>query len=153
MIFSKEDNILMLRALYQAEISAEFGEVPVGAVMVAPDGNILAEAGNRCITDHDPSAHAETIVIRQAAAKMCNYRLPGCRLYVTLEPCLMCAGLCIQARVNEIIFGAFDPKAGALTSRYHIGSDGKLNHHFTVRGGLLANECGELLRLFFKKRR
>ncbi len=153
MSFSQSDINLMRRALAAAQAAAQAGEVPVGAVVVDRDGAILAEAGNRCIRDHDPSAHAEMLAIRQAAASVGNYRLPGHRLYVTLEPCPMCAGLCVQARIETIVYGTPDPKAGALQSRYRIGGDGRLNHALEVRGGLLAEECATLLLDFFRKRR
>ena len=143
----------MRRALAMAERAAAEGEVPVGAVLADAEGAILAEAGNRCIAGHDPAGHAEMRAIRAAAAELGNYRLPGCRLYVTLEPCVMCAGLCIQARIDEIVYGTADPKTGALHSRYRIGGDGLLNHRLAVRGGLLAEECGALLVAFFRERR
>ena len=143
----------MRRALALAAQAAAAGEVPVGAVLTDAEGNVLAEAGNRCIAGHDPAGHAEMRAVREAAAKLGNYRLPGCRLFVTLEPCLMCAGLCIHARIAEIVYGAADPKTGALHSRYHIGADGLLNHNLTARGGLLAEECGALVVSFFRERR
>lgn len=143
----------MRRALEMAEQAAAEGEVPVGAVLADAEGKVLAEAGNRCIAGHDPAGHAEMRAIREAAAKIGNYRLPGCRLYVTLEPCVMCAGLCVHARIAEIIYGTADPKTGALHSRYRIGGDGLLNHNLNVRGGLLAEECAALLVSFFRERR
>lgn len=143
----------MRRALAMAQKAAAAGEVPVGAVLVDGNGRILAEAGNACIQEHDPSGHAEMAAIRAAAVKIGNYRLPGCRLYVTLEPCIMCAGACIQARLAGIVYGTADPKAGALDSCYRIGNDGLLNHGLTVQGGVLAEECSALLINFFKERR
>lgn len=143
----------MQRALAMAHMARVRGEVPVGAVLVDSNNRILAEAGNDCIGGHDPCGHAEMIVIRAAAAQERNYRLPGCRLYVTLEPCIMCAGACIQARLASVVYGAPDPKAGALHSRYRIGADGQLNHSLVVQGGLLAEECSALLINFFKERR
>ncbi len=143
----------MRRALVMAQKAAFAGEVPVGAVLVDSNHRILAEAGNNCIQAHDPCGHAEMAVIRAAAARAGNYRLPGCRLFVTLEPCIMCAGACIQARLASVVYGASDPKAGALHSCYRIGSDGQLNHTLKVQGGLLAEECSALLINFFKKRR
>ena len=143
----------MRRALVMARSAAARGEVPVGAVLVDNSSRILAEAGNDCIGRHDPCGHAEMAVIRTAAAKTGNYRLPGCRLYVTLEPCIMCAGACIQARLASVVYGAPDPKAGALHSCYRIGADGQLNHTLVVQGGLLAEECSALLINFFKERR
>ena len=143
----------MARALVQARRAAAAGEVPVGAVVVGADGVILAEAGNTCVTASDPAGHAEMVAVRQAGQRVGNYRLPGTTLYVTLEPCAMCAALLVHARIDRLVFGAFDPKAGAVVSRYRIGSDGLLNHSFTVTGGVLAEECGRLLREFFQNRR
>ncbi len=144
---------MMTRALELARRAAAAGEVPVGAVVVAADGAILAEAGNTCVGDSDPSGHAEMVAVRLAGRRLGNYRLPGTTLYVTLEPCAMCAALLVHARIDRLVFGAFDPKAGAVVSRYRIGSDGLLNHSFTVTGGVLAEECGRLLREFFQNRR
>jgi tRNA(adenine34) deaminase len=144
---------MMVRALELARRAAAAGEVPVGAVVVAADGLILAEAGNTCVGDSDPSGHAEMVAVRLAGRRLGNYRLPGTTLYVTLEPCAMCAALLVHARIDRLVFGAFDPKAGAVVSRYRIGSDGLLNHSFTVTGGVLAEECGRLLREFFQNRR
>ena len=144
---------MMARALELARRAAAAGEVPVGAVVVAADGVVLAEAGNTCVGDSDPSGHAEMVAVRLAGRRLGNYRLPGTTLYVTLEPCAMCAALLVHARIDRLVFGAFDPKAGAVVSRYRIGSDGLLNHSFTVTGGVLAEECGRLLREFFQNRR
>ena len=144
---------MMARALELARRAAAAGEVPVGAVVVAADGLILAEAGNTCVGNSDPSGHAEMVAVRLAGRRLGNYRLPGTTLYVTLEPCAMCAALLVHARIDRLVFGAFDPKAGAVVSRYRIGSDGLLNHSFTVTGGVLAEECGRLLREFFQNRR
>ena len=151
--FSQQDAALMRRAIVMAEQAAAEGEVPVGAVLADAEGGVLAEAGNRCIAGHDPAGHAEMRAIREAATRLGNYRLPGCRLYVTLEPCVMCAGLCVHARIAEIIYGTADPKTGALHSRYRIGGDGLLNHNLIVRGGLMAEECAALLVSFFRERR
>ena len=144
---------MMTRALELARRAAAAGEVPVGALVVAADGLVLAEAGNTCVRDSDPSGHAEMVAVRLAGRRLGNYRLPGTTLYVTLEPCAMCAALLVHARIDRLVFGAFDPKAGAVVSRYRIGSDGLLNHSFTVTGGVLAEECGRLLREFFQNRR
>lgn len=144
---------MMARALELARRAAAAGEVPVGALVVAADGLVLAEAGNTCVRDSDPSGHAEMVAVRLAGRRLGNYRLPGTTLYVTLEPCAMCAALLVHARIDRLVFGAFDPKAGAVVSRYRIGSDGLLNHSFTVTGGVLAEECGRLLREFFQNRR
>lgn len=143
----------MQRALDQARAAALSGEVPVGAVLMDRGGKLLAEAGNACIRSCDPSAHAEMLAIRRAAERLGNYRLPGCTLFVTLEPCIMCAGVCIQARIARIVYGTDDPRAGALHSCYAIGRDDRLNHDLTVAGGLMAGECAALLRDFFRARR
>ena len=147
------DENMMLLALAQARVAAEAGEVPVGAVIVGSDGRVLAEAGNDCIGAADPSGHAEMRAIRMAARLTDNYRLPGAQVYVTLEPCPMCAALLVHSRIERLIFGATDPKGGAVVSKYRIGSDGLLNHRFAVTGGVLAEECGRLLRDFFQNRR
>jgi tRNA(adenine34) deaminase len=144
---------LMHRALAQARLAADSGEVPVGAVVVDQQGNILAEAGNNCVAASDPSGHAEMHALRKAALQVGNYRLPGTTVYVTLEPCPMCAALLVHARIDRLVYGAADPKGGGVVSRYRIGSDGLLNHTFSVTGGVLADECSRLLREFFQRRR
>jgi tRNA(adenine34) deaminase len=144
---------MMARALTQARLAAAMGEVPVGAVVVDGAGNILAEAGNNCIDASDPSGHAEMAALRRAAQVVGNYRLPGVTVYVTLEPCPMCAALMVHARIARLVFGAVDPKGGGVASQYQIGSDGLLNHSFTVTGGVCADECSRLLRDFFRNRR
>lgn len=146
------DMFWMERALSEARDAARLGEVPVGAVLVGPEG-LLASAGNSPIRLHDPTAHAEILAIRAASASLHNYRLPGTTLYVTLEPCIMCMGALIQARIGRLVYGATDPKTGAASSVYTVGSDGRLNHDIEIRGGILADSCGELLRAFFKNRR
>lgn len=140
-------------ALAEARLAQERGEVPVGAVIVDKNGNILARAGNRSIGDNDPSGHAEMAAIRIAGKMVDNYRLPGTTLYATIEPCVMCAGAIIHARISRLVFGATDPKAGAVISQYRIGIDRKLNHQFEVQGGILEKECAELLTSFFKRKR
>ncbi len=147
------DRQMMERALDQARLAAKAGEVPVGAVVVDHQGNLVAEAGNNCIAASDPSGHAEMLAVRRAAMVLGNYRLPGTTLYVTLEPCPMCAALLVHARISRLVFGATDPKSGAVVSQYRIGNDGLLNHAFTVTGGVLADECSQLLRDFFRNRR
>jgi len=142
----------MQRALLQAHNAAIKGEVPVGAVLIG-QGKLLAEAANQTISNSDPTAHAEILVIRRSAAVLQNYRLPGTTLYVTLEPCVMCMGAMIHARISRLVYGAPDPKTGAVSSRYSIGVDGKLNHFISITGSVLAEPCGELLRQFFRKRR
>ncbi len=139
-------------ALEQARSSARAGEVPVGAALVLQD-RLLSAAGNSPIGNRDPTAHAEILAIREAARKLGNYRMPGTTLYVTLEPCIMCMGAIIQARIARLVFGAHDPKAGAMESCYYIGTDARLNHTVAIEGGVLAEDCGAVLKDFFKKRR
>jgi len=143
----------MRAALLEAEKGAKEGEVPIGAVVVGPSGKILSRAHNRPVLGNDPTAHAEILALRRAAKKLSNYRLTGCRLVVTLEPCVMCAGAAVTARVSEIIFGAVDPKAGAVHSLYRIASDERLNHRVLVIPGVLGKESAALLTAFFRPRR
>ncbi|MFV0437515.1 MAG: tRNA adenosine(34) deaminase TadA [Desulfopila sp.] len=146
------DEKWMRMALRAAKAAATQGEVPVGAILVQQD-SLLAAAGNQPITQHDPTAHAEIRVLRSGARRCQNYRLPGTTLYVTLEPCLMCIGAIIHARVERLVYGAADPKTGAVQSLYPIGSDPRLNHSLYLTGGVLKEECGKLLRDFFQARR
>lgn len=146
------DAYWMRIALRQARKAGDQGEVPVGAALVGKD-RLLAMAGNSPIRHTDPSAHAEILAIRQAAQLLRNYRLPETTLYVTLEPCIMCMGALIQARISRLVYGAADPKSGAANSLYAIGSDQRLNHTVVVTGGVLADQCAELLKEFFKARR
>jgi tRNA(adenine34) deaminase len=139
-------------ALDEARASAEAGEVPIGAVIVH-DKKILARAGNRTIRDNDPTAHAEIIVLREAARLLGNYRLAGTALYVTLEPCSMCAGALIQARVPRLVYGANEPKSGAVHSCFEILNSSRLNHQVEVLSGILASEAVELMQTFFASRR
>ena len=151
--FADADAHWMRHALELARCAAEEGEVPVGAVLVR-EGEILGEGWNRPIIRHDPSAHAEIQALRDAGRRVGNYRLPGSILYVTLEPCVMCAGAIVHARVAQVVYGAPDPKAGACGSVFNLlPSDGRFNHRTEVRGGLLAEDCGEVLRAFFRARR
>jgi tRNA(adenine34) deaminase len=143
----------MRTALVQARQAARLQEVPVGAVLVSAEGDILAKAHNRTICNHDPSAHAEMLAIRQAAAQRQNYRLLNTTLYVTVEPCLMCMGAIIHARIQRIFFGTRDPKWGAAGSLYNLGEDRRLNHHPQIVEGLLLDECRELIQGFFRERR
>jgi tRNA(adenine34) deaminase len=143
----------MRAALGEAEKAADKGEVPVGAVVVGPSGKIIARAHNGMVSGNDPVAHAEILALRRAAKKLSNYRLTGCRLVVTLEPCVMCAGAAVNARVSEIIFGAADPKAGAVHSLFRIASDERLNHRAMVIPGVLGKECAAILTAFFRPRR
>ena len=146
------DEDFMRAALQLAEAAAHAGEVPVGAVVVK-DGEIIGRGSNAPITGHDPSAHAEIRAMRDAAAKLGNYRLIGCTLYVTLEPCAMCAGAIQHARIARLVFGAHDYKTGACGSVIDLMGEEKLNHHTTVESGLLAAECGATLSDFFAERR
>lgn len=152
MSFSEEDETFMRHALKLAALAEDDGEVPVGAVLVR-DNEIIGEGWNRPIANHDPSAHAEILALRDAALHLENYRLSQSTLYVTLEPCSMCAGALIHARVQRVVFGATDPKGGAAGSVFDILGTDKLNHRIEVEGGLLAEECSGLLKNFFQKRR
>ncbi|RVU46622.1 tRNA adenosine(34) deaminase TadA [Rubrivivax rivuli] len=146
----------MRLALDQAQNAWLVGEVPVGAVIVrpGPEGpQIMATGYNRPITTHDPTAHAEIVALRHAASLVENYRLPDCELFVTLEPCAMCAMALMHARFKRVVFGAPDPKTGAAGSVVDLFAQGQLNHHTAVQGGVLADECGQLLRSFFAERR
>lgn len=142
----------MREALELAAEGALRGEVPVGAVLVQ-DGEVIGRGFNCPISTSDPSAHAEMVAIRAAAQAVANYRLPGSTLYVTLEPCAMCAGLIVHSRVQRVVFGASEPRAGMAVSRGQFFDQGFLNHRVLVEGGVLAEECGEVLRAFFKARR
>jgi tRNA(adenine34) deaminase len=142
----------MQAALAQARLAAQAGEVPIGAVLVH-NGNILAQGQNRVLRDLDPTAHAETVSLRRAAIELGNYRLNGCTLYVTLEPCAMCAGAMIHARLDRIVYAAADPKAGAAGSVLGVLNHPQLNHQMVVDQGILAEESSELLRSFFRERR
>jgi tRNA(adenine34) deaminase len=143
---------LMREALALAEEGARDGEVPVGAVVVK-DGEIVGRGWNRPISTRDPTAHAEIVALREAAARLGNYRLPGCELYVTLEPCAMCVGAMLHARLARVVFGAADPKTGACGGVVSLASEPRLNHQTAFVGGVLADECGALLRRFFADRR
>ena len=142
------DERFMRLAIELAHEAAAMGEAPIGAVVVC-DGEVVASACNRREVDRDPSAHAEFTAMVQAARKLDRWRLSGCTVYVTLEPCIMCAGLMHQARIDRCVYGAADPKAGALGTLYSIHSDERLNHRFEVQGGVLGEECSQLLKDFF----
>ena len=146
------DRDFMKLALDEAQTAYDCGEVPVGAVLVQ-EGHVLARAHNTPIMGNDPSAHAELLVIRRAAEIASNYRLVGAELYVTLEPCVMCAGAIIQARLARVIFWARDPKNGAVVSLYKILTDERLNHQVKITEGILQEECGEILGRFFRQKR
>ena len=142
----------MQHALALAERAAAEDEVPVGAVIVRED-EVVGEGWNRPICGNDPTAHAEIIAMRAAGVSLGNYRLGGCVLYATLEPCLMCAGAMVHARLDGLVFGATDPKAGAVGSKFQVLTDNGLNHQVAWQGGVLADQCSELLREFFRARR
>jgi tRNA(adenine34) deaminase len=150
--FSTSDEHFMRRALELARKAEAQGEVPVGAV-VANDGVVIAEGWNQPISTHDPSAHAEMVALRAAGKSLNNYRLPGTTLYVTLEPCAMCAGAIIHARVERLVYGAADPKTGAAGSVFSLLDDPRHNHRVQIEGGLLAEESSALLQEFFRTRR
>jgi tRNA(adenine34) deaminase len=139
-------------ALSEARMAAEAGEVPIGAIVVCA-GNIIARAQNRVLRDVDPTAHAEIVALRAAGQAIGNYRLNGCTLYVTLEPCAMCAGAMIHARLDRLVFAAADPKAGAAGSVLGVVNHAQLNHQMVVESGILGDEAAELLRSFFRERR
>ncbi len=147
-----DDERFMELAIAQAQAAAQMGEVPIGAVVVC-DGQVVAAAHNRRETDHDPSAHAEFSALVEASRVLDRWRLTGCTVYVTLEPCLMCAGLMVNSRIDRCVFGAPDPKGGALGTLYDVSCDPRLNHEFDVTSGVLADTCAHLLRDFFCRRR
>jgi tRNA(adenine34) deaminase len=146
------DEHFMRLALAEAKKAMEAGEVPVGAVLVRGE-DVIASAHNGPVGLRDPSAHAEILALRKAAAAEGNYRLAGTTLYVTIEPCLMCAGALIHSRVSRLVFGASDPKGGAVVSLFRVLEDGRLNHRVEVAGGVLGAECGEILSRFFREKR
>ena len=146
------DEMFMREALVQAQYAEAAGEVPVGAVVVR-DGGIIATGFNCPISGHDPTAHAEIMALRNAAAVCRNYRLPDCELNVTLEPCAMCVGAMIHARLKRVVFGAYDPKTGACGSVVDLFMQKELNHHTTVTGGILQDDCSAMLKAFFAERR
>lgn len=148
----RTDDDYMKMALEEAQKALEKDEVPVGAVVLL-EGRIIGRGHNMPITTHDPSAHAEILALRRAAAATGNYRLTGASLYVTLEPCIMCAGAIIQSRLARVIFGARDPKCGAAASLYEVLTDNRLNHQVAVTEGILKEECGEIISRFFRKKR
>jgi len=155
MLFSPDmdfDIGFMQEALEEARSAAAAGEVPIGAV-VTLDGRVIARSGNRTIRDCDPTAHAEIIVLRKAARVVDNYRLAGSTLYVTVEPCSMCAGAMIQARIPRLVYGADDPKGGAARSCFQILSNPRLNHQVEITAGVLGAECAAAIQLFFAERR
>jgi tRNA(adenine34) deaminase len=140
-------------AIAEAQAAEAAGEVPVGAIIVSPTGDILARGNNRVLRDHDPTAHAEIVALRAAGLALSNYRLTGCTLYVTLEPCAMCAGAILHARIARLVYAAPDPKAGACGSVLSVMNHPQLNHKVEVTSGLLGEECGNMLTNFFVQRR
>ena len=149
---STSDELWMEEALREARRAESLGEVPVGAVVVC-NGQIIARTGNRNISDNDPTAHAEILALREAGKVIGNYRLADCELFVTIEPCVMCAGAIVHARLNRLVYGADDPKAGAVHSVFSVVNHGKLNHRLEVTGGVLASRSMDLLQGFFRERR
>jgi tRNA(adenine34) deaminase len=143
----------MRLAIQEARKAQEKGEVPVGAIIVAQNGEVLSRAHNETIARNDPTAHAEILALRKAAHRIKNYRLIKTKIYVTIEPCIMCAGALIHARVQEVVFGIPDPKWGGLHSLYSLGEDGRLNHRLKVTSGIMGCECEEIIQSFFKKKR
>jgi len=143
----------MTQAVAEAEAGLKEGEVPVGAVLVDANGRILARAHNRPIALNDPTAHAEILALRKAGAALGNYRLNDCVLVVTIEPCVMCMGAAIHARIARLVFGTFDPKTGAAGSLYDLGCDNRLNHRVEVISGIMEEACQDLMRRFFRARR
>ena len=144
------DRKFILLAIEQAQLAGSIGEVPIGAVITDQNNNLISSAHNLRETNQDPTAHAEIIAIRQASEKLQNWRMEGTTLYVTLEPCAMCIGAIVLARIDRLVFGARDPKAGAVYSVYNIGTDNKLNHTVEVVEGVCEAECSNLLKDFFK---
>ena len=149
---STNDELWMNEALRCAQRALEAGEVPVGAI-VLHDGKIVGQGFNRNILDHDPAGHAEIVALRDAGAELGNHRLSECDLFVTIEPCAMCAGAIVHARIRRLVYGADDPKAGAVHSVMRVVNHPALNHRVDVRGGVLAGQCAELLQEFFRSRR
>jgi len=147
-----DDAAWMQLALEQAKLALAAGEVPVGAVIIK-DGQLVGSGFNRNLVDHDPTAHAEIIALRHAASRLGNHRLPGCTLVCTIEPCSMCAGAMVHARISRLIYGAADPKAGAAGSVLEVTNHPRLNHQIQVTPGVLAEQCSELLRGFFVEKR
>ncbi|MDM7923803.1 MAG: tRNA adenosine(34) deaminase TadA [Pyrinomonadaceae bacterium] len=147
------DEIWMRTAIDQARLASSIDEVPVGACLVDADGNLIAAASNRTIIDSDPTAHAEIIVLREAARKIGNYRLLDTTLYTTVEPCVMCAGAIVNARVKRLVYGTRDERFGAVETRFRLCDSEELNHRLEITSGVLADECRSLMQEFFRARR
>lgn len=150
---AKSDEIWMRKAIDSAHIAKAIDEVPVGACIVAEGGELLSTAFNRTITDCDPTAHAEVLALREAAAKIGNYRLTGATVYSTIEPCAMCAGALVNARVARLVYGADDERFGAVTTHFGIGTNEVLNHRIDITAGVLAGECRSMMQEFFRTKR
>ena len=148
-----DDEHYMRLALDEAGAAARAGDVPVGAIVVDSQGNVIGRGRNRREVDRDPTGHAEIVALREAASHVGSWRLEGTALFVTLEPCPMCAGACVNGRVTRVVYGCDDPKAGAVRTLYAIGTDTRLNHRFEVKSGVLAAECGRILSEFFAQLR
>ena len=153
MNFNSIDTAAMQRALQLAQFAWEHGEVPVGAVLLNAQGERIGEGFNQVITRHDPSSHAEMVALRQATTRLQNYRIPGAQLFVTLEPCLMCLGAIIHARISRVVYAASDPKTGVCGSLLCLHENTQLNHQTQIQSGLLQEPAAQLLRDFFKERR
>ena len=150
---AERDEQFMTLALREAEAARDLDEVPIGAVIVSADGELLASASNRTIIDSDPTAHAEILAVRIAAANIGNYRLTGCTLYTTIEPCVMCAGALVNARISRLVFGAHDERFGAVETKFRLCDSDDLNHRMEIVSGVLADECRGLMQDFFRERR
>lgn len=150
---AQSDEYWMEQALLLAQSAADVGEVPVGAVVVSATGEMLGSGFNQPIRTHDPSAHAEIMALRNASQAMSNYRLPGCVLYVTIEPCTMCVGAIVHSRLSRVVYGAPEPRFGAIESSRRLLDEGAFNHRVEYLGGVASQQCGELMREFFKGRR
>lgn len=148
----RSDELWMERALEQARAAARLGEVPVGAIVVL-EGKPIGKGFNQPISSHDPTAHAEIVALREAAARVGNYRVPGATLYVTIEPCQMCVGAMVHARIARLVYGAPEPKAGAIESAMRAHEHPSLNHRMSAQGGVLEDQCRELIQAFFEQRR
>ncbi|HEX8287441.1 MAG TPA: tRNA adenosine(34) deaminase TadA [Pyrinomonadaceae bacterium] len=147
------DELLMREAINAAIKAGKTGEVPIGACLINEKGEVLAIAGNRTITNIDPTAHAEILVLREAAAKIGNYRLGGATVYTTIEPCAMCAGALVNARIKRLVFGALDERFGAVETLFRICDNSSLNHRIEIKSGVLAEECRKLMQDFFRRKR
>lgn len=150
---TETDELWMRKAIEAAREAAAMDEVPIGACLVSDEGELLSAAFNRTITDNDPTAHAEILVIREAAEKLDNYRLTGTTIYTTIEPCVMCAGALVNARIGRLVFGAHDERFGAVETQFRLCDNQALNHRIEIRSGVLADECRALMQEFFRVRR